>query len=328
MLQALRLQPYLVISNQTGVPLQLMQPRRGEVQQSSAGVVPSRATGDGLPGVGVPPGGRSFTGQGGLPEGPTSAISAPKADYTSTVDLPTGDILFPKREELLVTLNFYAVYRFQYGLSPLSDGAVRACIVDKYPQCTHSLLPGKSLGSPCIVCDSLHAPLRQQSCTKAADCTGGSLLLLTAGGTGVPLHRSLQSETRRVCLRFAPDSPGEAGPQWSHPLELEKALISTAQYISLPVRPAASSGAQDAPLIDLGREEPVARTSGSGKKKGAYLRELTTLQTAAAPPSELHGLTARVGRCVKHYARCVAISQVQGKASSKECLWCGLFLYR
>jgi len=145
---------------------------------------------------------------------------------------------------------------------------------------------------------------------KAANCTGRSTPLLIAGGTGVPLHWSLQSETRRVCLRFAPDSPGEAGPQWSHPLELEKALSSTARYISLPVRPAASSGAQDAPLIDLGPEEPVAGTSGSGKKKGAYLRELTTLQTAAAPPSELHGLTARVGRRVKHYARCVAVSQV------------------
>lgn len=145
---------------------------------------------------------------------------------------------------------------------------------------------------------------------KAANCTGRSTLLVIAGGTGVPLHWSLQSETRRVCLRFAPDSPGEAGPQWSHPLELEKALSSTARYISLPVRPAASSSAQDAPLIDLGPEEPVAGTSGSSKRKGAYLRELTTLQTAAAPPSELHGLTARVGRRVKHYARCVAVSQV------------------
>lgn len=97
MLQALRLEPYLVISNQTGVPLQLMQPRRGTIQQSFAGVVPSRATGDGLPRVGVPPAGRSFTGQGGLPEGLTSAISAPQADYTSTVDLPTGDIAVQKR---------------------------------------------------------------------------------------------------------------------------------------------------------------------------------------------------------------------------------------
>ena len=62
-----------------------------------------------------------------------------------------------------------------------------------------------------------------------------------AGGTGIPLHWSLQADTRNVCLRFAPDSPGDAGPQWSHPLELEKSLSSTARYISLPVRPAAAS---------------------------------------------------------------------------------------
>ena len=79
-----------MISNQTGVPLQLMQPRGGALQQSFAGVVPSRATRDGLPRVGVPPAGRSFTGQGPPPEGLHTAISAANADYTSTVDLPTG----------------------------------------------------------------------------------------------------------------------------------------------------------------------------------------------------------------------------------------------
>ena len=62
-----------------------------------------------------------------------------------------------------------------------------------------------------------------------------------AGGAGIPLHWSLQADTRNVCLRFAPDSPGDAGPQWSHPLELEKSLSSTARYISLPVRPAGAS---------------------------------------------------------------------------------------
>ena len=129
------------------------------------------------------------------------------------------------------------------------------------------------------------------------------VLLRIAGGAGIPLHWSLQSETRRVSLRFAPDGPGEAGPQWSHPLELEKALSSTSHYISLPVRPAASSGAEEAPLIDMGTEVPAAGTPGSAKKMGAYLRELTTLQTAAAPPWELHGLQPRVSRRVKHYAR-------------------------
>ena len=89
-LQALRLEPYLVISNQTGIPLQLMQPRRGAVQQSFAGVAPSRATSDGLPRAGVPPAGRPSFGQGPPPQGLRSAISAQDADYTSTLDLPTG----------------------------------------------------------------------------------------------------------------------------------------------------------------------------------------------------------------------------------------------
>ena len=89
-LQALRLEPYLVISNQTGIPLQLMQPRRGAVQQSFAGIAPSQATRDGLPRAGVPPAGRPSFGQGPPPQGLRSAISAQDADYTSTLDLPTG----------------------------------------------------------------------------------------------------------------------------------------------------------------------------------------------------------------------------------------------
>ena len=94
-LQALRLEPYLVISNQTGIPLQLMQPRG--VQHSFSGVVPSRATRDGLPRAGVPPAGRlSVTGQG-PPSGLPAAISAPDADYASTVDLPTGDTCEPEK---------------------------------------------------------------------------------------------------------------------------------------------------------------------------------------------------------------------------------------
>ena len=59
--------------------------------------------------------------------------------------------------------------------------------------------------------------------------------------------------------------------------------------------------------MDLGQEESAAASPGSSiglKKRGSYLRDLTTLQTAAAPPWELHGLQARVGRRIKHYARC------------------------
>ena len=137
---------------------------------------------------------------------------------------------------------------------------------------------------------------------------------------GIPLHWSLQSDTRRVCLRFAPDSPGEAGPQWSHPLELEKSLSSTARYISLPVRPAAISGGKDTPLIDLEGGELGSDTSGatgSTKRKGSYLRELTTIQTAAAPAWDLQGLHPRIGRHIKHYSRCALGRFFYGHARRK-----------
>ena len=155
------------------------------------------------------------------------------------------------------------------------------------------------------------------SCHNTAHTSRLYKALLPAGGTGIPLHWSLQSDTRKVCLRFAPDSPGEAGPQWSHPLELEKSLSSTARYISLPVRPAASSGAKDTPLIDLEVVEPGSGTSGaagSAKPKGAYLRELTTLQTAAAPAWDLQGLHPCIGRHIKHYSRCALSRSFYGHA--------------
>ena len=109
-----------------------------------------------------------------------------------------------------------------------------------------------------------------------------------------------------MCLRFAPDSPGEAGPQWSHPLELEKSLSSAARYISLPVRPAASSGAKDTPLLtwkgaSLGWAPRALRAAQ--RQRGHTCRDLTTLQTAAAPAWDLQGLHPRIGRHIKHYSR-------------------------
>ena len=60
------------------------------MQQSFAGVAPSRATRDGLPRAGGSPAGRPSFVQGSRPQGLRSAISAQDADYTSTLDLPTG----------------------------------------------------------------------------------------------------------------------------------------------------------------------------------------------------------------------------------------------
>ena len=71
--------------------------------------------------------------------------------------------------------------------------------------------------------------------------------------------------------------------------------------------------------MDFSQEESAAASPGSSigpKKKGSYLRDLTTLQTAAAPPWELHGLQARVGRRIKHYARCEGLS-----ARASSALW-------
>ena len=91
-----------------------------------------------------------------------------------------------------------------------------------------------------------------------------------AGGAGIPLHWSLQADTRNVCLRFAPDSPGDAGPQWSHPLELEKSLSSTARYISLPVRPAAASPSTQAVKERLLLAEPVVLILCSSTSGGVF----------------------------------------------------------
>ena len=134
--------------------------------------------------------------------------------------------------------------------------------------------------------------------------------LSRVGGTGIPLHWSLQADTRAVCFRFALEGPNEPGPQWSHPIELEKALNSTARFISLPVRPAAAAAEPEPPLISMEEdgerdEEGLEKIQPAPQKKqGTYLRDITTLQTAAAPPWELHGLQIRVGRRVRHYTRC------------------------
>lgn len=80
--QALRLEPHLVLSNLTGIPLQLMQLRGGGYAETGYGVMPRPATLAGLPRAG--PGGQAA---GGLA---AHGISAPAADAASTLDLPTG----------------------------------------------------------------------------------------------------------------------------------------------------------------------------------------------------------------------------------------------
>lgn len=137
------------------------------------------------------------------------------------------------------------------------------------------------------------------------------VFILHSGSSGIPLHWSLQADSRAVCFRFAPEGPNEPGPQWSHPVDLEKALNAAARFASLPVRPAS---APEAPLISL--EDGNSRDDegvekilpAKQKKRGSYLREVTTLQTAAVAPWELHGLQIRVGHRARRYSMCCLFS--------------------
>ena len=124
---------------------------------------------------------------------------------------------------------------------------------------------------------------------------------VSAGGMGIPLHWSLQAERRAVCFRLAPESPNEAGPQWSHPTEVDQALSASARFVTLPVRPAA--GAREQPLVGVEEQE-----GGGQNRRGSYLRGVTTMLTAAAPEWELHGLQARVARRVTRLSRCASMN--------------------
>ncbi len=79
-----------MITNNTGIPLQLMQLHRGGYTQSIAGVTPNPATLSGLPRAAVPPAGSGRDGSAQGAPGLRSTVASPDADVTSTLDLPTG----------------------------------------------------------------------------------------------------------------------------------------------------------------------------------------------------------------------------------------------
>ena len=59
----------------------------------------------------------------------------------------------------------------------------------------------------------------------------------SAGSLGVPLHWSMKSESRAVCLRFAPPTAGSGeGSPWSHPLEASFPG-GTDRHVAIPVQP-------------------------------------------------------------------------------------------
>jgi hypothetical protein len=83
-----------VISNQTGIPLQLMQLHCGSYRESAGGVEPIPVVAAGLPRAAVPSAGRgrAAAAQGApLVPGLRPAPSSADADIASTLDLPTGD---------------------------------------------------------------------------------------------------------------------------------------------------------------------------------------------------------------------------------------------
>ncbi|KAK9819963.1 hypothetical protein WJX72_004515 [[Myrmecia] bisecta] len=242
---ALRLEPHIVISNCTGIPLQLMQYRSDYVTETlsekARGVQP--ASGTGLP---------RATGQQGQPPGLKSVSSDPSVDWTSCMDLP-------------------------------------------------------------------------------------------AGAVGLPLHWSLKTDRRALCLRFAPETPSQAAAPWSHPVEADFPN-GTDRYVAIPVLPPPeasaaqpSSGASD--TAPGQRQTAGASTSGAGlgaitgKDQAAvaagqqqvrgvecaprmYLRKVTTMLTATGPSWELHG--PRVARRVKHLARSSSGSGGRGPAAMQE----------
>ena len=84
-LQALRLEPHHVVSNHTGIPLQMMhfQPRNMKASLARGAVEVNRATtASGLPRA-------SATGPSGQP-GLKGAVHEPDVDWTSVLDLPAG----------------------------------------------------------------------------------------------------------------------------------------------------------------------------------------------------------------------------------------------
>ena len=94
-----------------------------------------------------------------------------------------------------------------------------------------------------------------------------------------------------------------AGPRWSHPIGLEENL-SAPRTVRKPAgaRPPALPPSSK-PLISLDDEGDDEKGSQK-RRRGSYLRQVTTLQTAAAPPWELTGLQARVPRRARSFARC------------------------
>ena len=79
----------MVLSNRTGVPLQLLQLRPGAFEETVGGVMPVPATHSGLPRVGGPRAGGSAGAALGLRTALSDASSA--IDWTACMDLPPGE---------------------------------------------------------------------------------------------------------------------------------------------------------------------------------------------------------------------------------------------
>ncbi|KAL3132004.1 hypothetical protein ABBQ32_14227 [Trebouxia sp. C0010 RCD-2024] len=118
-----------------------------------------------------------------------------------------------------------------------------------------------------------------------------SCMDVPVGALGVPVHWSVKSESRAVCLRFGPDTAGsKEGAPWSHPVE-------TAfpggfdRHVAIPVIPPAPAETAKPGEVQSGQEEE--------QQKGE--RSVATLLTGTGPSWELHG--PRVARRLRHRTR-------------------------
>ena len=88
--QALRLDPHIVITNRTGVPLQLMEPRPNAQSEGIGGAFPEPHTPSGMPRTRGP-----ASGQQSPPQGLRALVSEPGTDWASCVGLPPGALSPP-----------------------------------------------------------------------------------------------------------------------------------------------------------------------------------------------------------------------------------------
>lgn len=196
-LQVLRLEPHCVISNRTGVPLQIMHHSPSNRLQRLGGKA-----------LGVQPSRSQQPHQ--APPGLKGVVADPRQDWTSCIDVPAGAItaLFHACK-LVVTRHCF----HQMCSNLLWKDAIEVSHVD---------MPAEVTGlASCL--DNLVTRL--------------TVYLCVTGALGVPVHWSMKSESRAVCLRFGPQTAASSSnAPWSHPVEASFPG-GVDHHVAIPVAP-------------------------------------------------------------------------------------------